>query len=66
MTYNGEPKVMGFKQLVTFISKINNESELNEAYVLTELSFQHEKIHWVEHEIIHDLLLRINCDLGLH
>lgn len=66
MTYNGEAKALTFKKIVTFISKISNESELNEAYTLTEFSYQHEKISWVEHGIIYDLLLRINCDLGIH
>ncbi len=60
MTYNGEPKALTFKKLVIFASQVSTSEELKEAYALTEISYQKEKITWADHEIMYDILGRID------
>lgn len=51
--------IKGFKQLVAAIAGIESEEDRNYVCGEINLSFEHEKISWKDHEMLYQLACRL-------
>ena len=52
-------KFKTFKQLVDTISNISSDEDFNEACGEIDISFQHDKISWKDHELLYKLVSKV-------
>lgn len=49
-----------FKQIVSEIADINSQEDFDAACGDIDISFQHDKINWDDHELLYKLVSKVN------